>query len=158
MNIPGTTERLLIENEELRTRLEESEETLRAIREGEVDALVISDPEGEQLYTLRGADHSYRILLETMEEGAATLGTDGTILYCNSRLAAMLRMPLHKVIGSSLEEFLSDGQGEILREMFQNGGPLNHRDEVYLKSADGTRVPALLSFGSMQIGDVGGPA
>ena len=56
------------ELEQLRARLEEAEETLTAIRSGEVDALVVSGPHGEQIYTLRGADHSYRVLLEDRNE------------------------------------------------------------------------------------------
>jgi len=41
---------LLAEIEDLRNRLEEGEETLRAIRRGEVDGLVVSGPEGDRLF------------------------------------------------------------------------------------------------------------
>ena len=44
------------ELDELRTRLSEAEETLNAIRRGEVDAVVVSAPQGERIYTLQGAD------------------------------------------------------------------------------------------------------
>ncbi|NIO00054.1 MAG: hybrid sensor histidine kinase/response regulator, partial [Anaerolineae bacterium] len=81
-----TRQELLLEIEELRARLEEAEETLRAIRSGEVDAVIVSGPQGEQVYTLKGADHTYRLLIEQMKEGAATLAAEGTILYCNRRL------------------------------------------------------------------------
>ena len=81
MDKSKTKQQLLLEVEDLRKRLEEAEETLRAIRSGEVDALVVSGPQGDRLYTLEGADQSYRILFETMEEGAATLGANGTVLY-----------------------------------------------------------------------------
>ena len=57
----------------LRARLEESEELKRAIVEGDLDALVISGPEGELVFTLDSADHAYRVLVETMNEGTATL-------------------------------------------------------------------------------------
>ncbi|MGH7768924.1 MAG: sensor histidine kinase, partial [Candidatus Binatia bacterium] len=63
---------LKAELERLRTQLDEAQETLDAIRTGAVDALVVSGAEGEQVYTLRGADHSYRLLLQEMNEGAAT--------------------------------------------------------------------------------------
>ncbi|MDL5502862.1 MAG: hypothetical protein QSU88_06560, partial [Candidatus Methanoperedens sp.] len=59
-----TKEELLHENQELEIRLEEAEETLRAIRSGEVDALVVSTEEGEEIFTLKGADQPYRILIE----------------------------------------------------------------------------------------------
>ncbi len=61
------------ENAELRARLAEAEETLRAIRDGEVDALVVHGANGQQVYTLHGADHAYRTFVEHMHEGAATL-------------------------------------------------------------------------------------
>ncbi len=40
---------LIAEINDLRQRLDEAEDTLRAIRQGEVDALVVSTPEGEQI-------------------------------------------------------------------------------------------------------------
>ena len=69
--------RLREENESLRAQLEEARETLRAIREGEVDALVVSTPEGERVFTLQGGEHPYRALIEQMREGAATLTPEG---------------------------------------------------------------------------------
>ena len=93
--------------EELRLRLEEAEETLRAIGSGKVDAFVVSGGEGSQVFTLKGAEHPYRVLVETMNEGAATLTTDGTILYCNNSLAEMLRMPLENLIGTSLASHIA---------------------------------------------------
>ena len=75
-----TRSELLSAIETLRFRLEEAEETLQAIHSGEVDALVISRPEGEQIFTLQGAEHPYRVLVETMSEGAAFLTSDGHAL------------------------------------------------------------------------------
>ncbi len=74
---------LAAEREDLRARLAEAEEALRAIKDGEVDAVVVAGGHGEQVYTLRGADRVYRQLIETMSEGAATLSADGVILYGN---------------------------------------------------------------------------
>ena len=48
--------------DDLRARLAEAEETLRAIRSGEVDAIVVSGPDGNRVFTLEGADTPYRIL------------------------------------------------------------------------------------------------
>ncbi len=83
----------IFELEQLRARLEEAEETIQAIRSGKVDALVVSGPHGEQIYTLHGADHSYRVLLEDMNEGAATLlpkrfsGAVGPASFCRPAAA-----------------------------------------------------------------------
>jgi two-component system phosphate regulon sensor histidine kinase PhoR len=48
----------------LRRQLEEATDTLRAIRKGEVDAIVVENPEGPRVYTLETADHPYRIMVE----------------------------------------------------------------------------------------------
>src|ERR1700750_989651 len=87
------------EIEELRLQLQEANETIHAIRTGQIDALVVSTETGPQLYTLRSADHTYRIFIEKMKEGAVTLNQDEIILYCNSQFAAMVDLPLSEVIG-----------------------------------------------------------
>src|SRR5215467_6086975 len=88
------------EAKDLRWRLRDAEETLRAIRQGEVDALVVGGPRGDQVFSLKGAETPYRLLIEAMNEGALTMLADGTILYCNSRFAEMLEAPAKKIIGS----------------------------------------------------------
>jgi PAS domain-containing protein len=80
---------------ETQNRLDEAEETLRAIRNGEVDALVISDglPE-ERVFTLSSVDKPYRIFVENMTDGAATLSQSGVVLYANPRLVKLLEYPM----------------------------------------------------------------
>jgi signal transduction histidine kinase/ActR/RegA family two-component response regulator len=94
--------------EMLRARLAEAEETLRAIRSGEVDAIVVSGSNGDRVFALEGADTPYRILVEEMSEGALTIATDGLILYANRRFAKMLDVPLSKVTGSSLLQWVDE--------------------------------------------------
>ena len=103
---PRTKQALLQEIEELKSRMEEQEDTLRAIRDGEVDALMVSTPEGEKVYTLRGAEQVYRIFIETMHEGALLLSPAGTILYANTRFAEMVSMPLEGIINSPLDRYM----------------------------------------------------
>jgi len=74
---------------QLEARLAEADETLQAIRSGEVDALVVSGPDGDQIFALEGADHAYRLLVEQMQEGTVTLDQEGLILYANRQFAAM---------------------------------------------------------------------
>src|SRR5688572_24250622 len=78
------------EYQQMRERLAEVEETLRAIRAGEVDAVVVGGPAGEQVYTLQGAERPYRLLVEAISEGAGTLSPEGIVLYANRRLAEMM--------------------------------------------------------------------
>ena len=65
-----TYEELLEELEELSLQLKEANETIHAIRTGQIDALVVETEDGPQLYTLKSADHTYRVLIEKMKEGA----------------------------------------------------------------------------------------
>ena len=75
-----------------------------AIRRGEVDALVVSTPQGDRTFTLESADYSYRVFIEAMHEGAVTLGPDGTILYCNQRFSEIVKTPLKELIGFPLKK------------------------------------------------------
>ena len=108
---------------DLRRRLQEAEDTINAIREGHVEALVVSAPEGEQVFTLRSADQPYRLMVEQMREGALTVAADGTILYCNQRFAELiargafhhLRQRLDDLLFSVVDvlDFFHEGFAEI---------------------------------------------
>jgi PAS domain S-box-containing protein len=104
--IPKTNQQLVTENEELRNRLVEAEETLHAILNGEVDAIVVSGKESEQIYSISSAETPYRTFIEEMNEGAVTLSKDGTIIYCNRRFAEFVHEPIEQVIGSQLIRFI----------------------------------------------------
>ena len=80
---PKTRQRAAEDINSLRRRLAELEETLRAIRGGEVDALVVSEGAANRVYTLQGAEHPYRVMVQAMNEGAATLTQEGVVLFAN---------------------------------------------------------------------------
>lgn len=101
-----TKEELAKENVELQMRLEEAEDTLSAIQNGEIDAIVGRDSDNSKIYTLEGADYLYRGLIQEMNEGLATLTPDGTIFYSNVQLASMLQTPLEQLSGSKLSDFV----------------------------------------------------
>src|ERR1700704_346163 len=107
---------------ELQERLDEAEETLRALRSGEVDAIVASGPEGDRVYTLKGADETYRVMVQEMAEGALTLNLDGLILFSNKQFATMLRSPLERVIGSRILDFVASGDAHIISELLNRTG------------------------------------
>jgi two-component system, NarL family, sensor kinase len=101
--------------------VEELHEIMQAIRGGRVDALVVKTPSGDRVFALQGADEPYRVLIETMQEGAATLGADGTILYANARFAEIVGVPLEKLIASSLPEQLQSADQDKLRLLINEG-------------------------------------
>jgi two-component system, NarL family, sensor kinase len=123
--------------ESVLARVAELEETLRAIRTGEVDAVVVSGPTGDQVFTLQGAEHPYRILVETIDEGAATLSDDGTVLYSNRSFAAIFGVPLEKIIGSPIESFVSGEDLEDLRALFHSAKNGSARGEIRLRTMNG---------------------
>ena len=138
-------EELLAEIEALRFRLEEAEETLHALGSGAVDALVVTMPEGEQVFTLQGAEYPYRVLIETMHEGAATLATDGTILYCNTSLAALLQVPLEQLIGTSLGSYMAPSDYLSIVSYLKNGAQDYDNEEMTLITGAGDLIPVLFS-------------
>ncbi len=78
--INKTIEELQKEVEELRFQLTEANETIEAIRTGQIDALVVQGQEGHQLYSLKSADQTYRVFIEKMTEGAVTpAGSPSTV-------------------------------------------------------------------------------
>ncbi|HXU92438.1 MAG TPA: PAS domain S-box protein [Gallionella sp.] len=133
------------EIEELRARLEEAQEMLRAIRSGEVDAVVIQGPAGEQVYTLKGAEEPYRTMVEEMTEGAITLSPEGIILYCNARFAELVKEPLKNLTGSKLSRFFSPQELSAFTSLLARGREAPLRCELTLQTSDGTRVAVLVS-------------
>ena len=143
------SERIILEVDQFRIRLEEAEEMLRAIRRGEVDALVIEERRGDQVYTLKSPDHSFRLMIEAMGQGAVTLTPDGIILYCNGCFARMLKMPAEEVMNRPLQGFLTPaGRGLFEKLLGTEDGGHGHA-EIELVAADGMKVPAYLALTSL---------
>jgi len=148
---PITQEDLLLELEDMRARLNEAEETLRTIRNGEVDALIVPGARGEQIFTLKSADYIYRMLIEEMNDGALTLAADGQILYANRRFAEMLKTPLEKVIGSTIYTWIAPDDQKFLQSLLTKGANEKSRDQLALTAGDGTQVPVDLSVSNLII-------
>jgi PAS domain S-box-containing protein len=136
--------------DEMQARLEELEETLRAIRHGEVDALVVSAPEGDRVFTLQGADHPYRVIVETINEGAATLSAEGLILYANRRLAEMVEVPLEKLIGSKLRDVVPILEWSTFDELLARAQTTPQKEEGYMLATGGKLVPVYLSLSPLR--------
>ncbi len=141
----GSDADLRTENEDLRARLDEAEDTLRAIRSGEADSLVVMGDGGEQIFALRGADQAYRILIENMSEGALTVNTSGMIIYANRRFAEMLKSPLEKVISSQITTWIAPDSYQAFEQLLSHKSEKNNRKELDLVADDCTRVPISLS-------------
>jgi len=137
------------EIERLQERLADAEETLRAIRTGEVDTVMVAGKEGSQVFTLEGAEHAYRVLIESMNEGALTLTSEKTILYANRCFARMVKLPLEQVTGSSFRRFLSAEDRATLRPLMKRTASSGTKMRVLLIAGDGSRIPAQISVRKM---------
>jgi two-component system, NarL family, sensor kinase len=138
---------------EMRERVSELEETLRAIRAGEVDAVVVSASKGDQVFTLQGAEHPYRLLVETIDEGAATLSNDGTILYSNRSFANIFDAQLERFIGTPIESFVSGEYVDALRALIRNAASGVARGVIRLVDREGrARTVRLTLTRSTQFG------
>ncbi|MDD5260778.1 MAG: ATP-binding protein [Methylacidiphilales bacterium] len=131
---------------QLRARMVEAEETIRAIRSGEVDVVVVTRKQGLQMFTLEGAEHTYRVLIESMNEGALTLTADKTILYANRCFARMVKCPLEQVTGGSFRRFLSVEDRTRLRALMKRGDKSDAKIQVLLIAGDGSQIPVQISI------------
>lgn len=131
----------------LRNRLEETEETLRAIRQYMVDAFVVTQEDGQQVVTLGDAAFPYRMMVESMNEGAVTLVPDGTIFYCNPRFVQMVHLDSEKLIGVPFQNFIQPEQRDRFEQLFQQASHhASIRGEFVFKTSQGKALPVQLSM------------
>lgn len=148
-----TIEQLTRELGKLRMQLEEANDTIHAIRTGQVDAFIVQGENGVQLYTLNSADHPYRVFIESMQEGAITLNDSGVVLYCNSRFAEKVGHPLETVIGMDFNTFLQSEEKPAFEKILKGDWGTKVRHELQLKNVSGELIPFLLSVSSMEMNE-----
>lgn len=134
---------LVNENKELNLRLEEAEQTLKAIKSGEIDAIITDD---SKVYTLEGSDHLYRVMVQNMSDGVVTLTPEGTIFYCNTKFASLLKLPLEQMPGQKLNNFVHPDDLKIYENIREQGLWEEKKCEVNLESADGTVIPVSITI------------
>jgi PAS domain S-box-containing protein len=117
----------------------ESEDLIHAIRRGKIDALVMEGTDGERVLTLQdqGVDHAYRVLVETIRDGVATVDSSGVVLYANSRFAAILRVSPENFIGASLQTLVSPSEWKVLHRLIADGLANSKEGDITLDSAEG---------------------
>ena len=125
---------------ETEQKLAAAEELLRAIRSGEVDALVVDREGSPAVYTLRSAGEPYKLLIEQMAEGALTVSDNGFILYCNAAFSRIVGLPRERLIGKLFSE-LTEISLDAIERLAREG---RAGKEIDLKTASGL-LPALMS-------------
>jgi len=144
---------LRLENGALREKLREAEETLEAIRNGDVDAVVVSGTDDvPRVYTLETADQTYRLLVEEMQEGALTLTRRGDILYCNRRLAKLVETEPERVIGGTLARFIAGSDWPKVLDLIVSGS----KGELGIVTEQGRIIPTHVSFSPLRADGLNG--
>lgn len=138
----------------LRRQLEEAQDALRAIRFGEVDALVIETGKAPQVFTLETADRPYRLFVEWMQQGAVTVRQNGRISYCNRSFSDLVGCPHERVVGSPFSAFVAPEGQDVLTALLDHALSSGSQGEVLLQAVDGAIIPAYITINSLPIGDV----
>ncbi|MCK0511694.1 bifunctional diguanylate cyclase/phosphodiesterase [Aromatoleum buckelii] len=129
----------------LQGRLAELEETLEAIRSRSVDALVVNEEVGDSIFILSGAEDSYRVLVEEMNEGAATVALDGTILYCNGSFGEIIGLPTARIVGSPIHAYVDPRDRMVMEALLEKGAAEKSKDEIRLATARDDTIPVYAS-------------
>ena len=128
-----------------------AEETLRALRAGEVDALVATRAGEEHVVMLQGADLPYRVLLDQMDAGAVTLTPDGVVVYCNRRFAEMVRTPPARVVGAAVRRFVPRQEQPTLDALLEQAARGRSRGEFSVRAGTGRPTPVSATFAPLRL-------
>ncbi len=148
---PGESGALAAELAEVRARLREASEVIEAIQGGGVDSLVIGPPGQEQIYALESADRPYRLLVEAMNEGAATISPRGIILDANRCLGAMTGQTGTQLTGTAVLDLVPRAHRPAFGRLLDVGAGDSARGEVELTAPGGRTVPALLAVSGFDL-------
>ena len=134
------------ENAELRMQLLEATETLQAISNGDIDAIIVNEGLGKKVFSLTSAETPYRIIVEEMSEGAVIISDDGLIMYHNKRFAEMVATADENLSGSGFLHFFSEKEVPKYHAILKEG--INHKfnEEIECKTGDNNLVYFSLSI------------
>ncbi len=136
-------------NRSLQVELDEARETLRAISCGEVDAFLVQTTDGEKVFTLKSAEHAYRVMVEAMNEGAVTVLEDGTIIYCNNKFAELLKKSANFVCGEKIWSFIAKRDTEKFKTLFTQSFLKPTKEELFFCDCDGNPIDVHVSMGAV---------
>src|SRR5579871_5539495 len=141
----------------LKRKLSEANDTLRAIRNGEVDALVMEGPHGGQVYTLQTADHPYRILVQQMNEGTLMLSREALILHANPRFSGLVQALPEQLSAHAIHPWIApDDRTRFNRALDAAFSGKEQRLELSLLAGmeELARVPVVLSLAALSLDTV----
>ena len=135
--------RLLSEIEDLKNQLFDANSIIDAIRHGEVDALVLHNDGGPQIYSMESADYTYRILIEKLGEGALSIAHNGLILYCNDYFGKLTNISCERITGSYIVDYFDDPA--VFDTLINNLETPAVKQEITL-NINGKKIPVTISL------------
>jgi len=136
--------------DELLERLQAAKASLSAIPSEGLDGLVLFGRSKPQIVTLQGGESAYHMLVEAMSEGAATLSTDGVVLYCNRRFSELLGRPVGKVLGVPLQSLVDKSYRDAIPAFLKSARKKAAKGEFVLRAASGLLTPVHLSISPLR--------
>ncbi|KRD08885.1 PAS domain-containing sensor histidine kinase [Flavobacterium sp. Root901] len=142
-------ESLLTQIASLKERLFEANSIVEAIKEGDVDALVVNTNGVPQLYSLETADYTYRLLIEKFRQGALSISRNGLILYCNDYFSELVGIPTEQIVGTYLNEYFNNPSQFVQLIQALRYGIATH--EILIKSNnDKITFPAYIALTDLE--------
>lgn len=92
--------------------------------------------------------------VEAMAEGAVTLATDGTVLYCNSRFGEIVGMAPEDIVQMPISFYLSADSQRIFTALFAESAEKRANAELQLQSREGTEVPVHVALSRFRTADI----
>jgi len=136
----------------IREQLADAEATLEAIRTGQVDALVVSGPGGEQTLAIEGAAHPYFVLLDAMSDGATLLEPDGAILFCSRSFGDITGVSLESLRGTKFQRLVVSGERASFEELLREGASRQVAREFRLRTRNGSATPVTVALSTLPLG------
>lgn len=130
--------------------------TLKMIQSGQVDSLVVSSPMGEKIFTLHTQEQPYRELVESMNEGVATLSESGVILFCNSKFQSLFKVPYGRLVGSDIRAHLHPESRHSLEFVLERSHVAASRAELNILTGRQTTIPVQISVNKIRLTGVNG--
>jgi len=160
-------EQLRAEHAALRARMEAAEDTLRAIRSGEVDALIVETADGPQVFTLQGLDaESSRVrgeILAQVSDSVIAVDADQRVTYLNAAAERQYRFPASDALGRRLSDIFTrqwpraETEAAIWAALHEHGewrGEITHRTHDGREIAVETRITTLRDASGVPVGYV----
>ena len=147
----ASVESLQRENSELARKLDEAEATIQAIQHGAVDAFVVKEIAGHRVYALESPERPYRLFVEEMLQGVATLKDTGVVAWCNRRLAELVGLPHDAMVGTSLGDFIVSGDRAAYDRLLREGQDRSRGGEVRVQRSDGKVSPVHVTLNPLPV-------